>query len=208
MPPTKKGHKNTSGVSRRTANGVFYADGKYLCQKIENGKPCNREMAATSHSISSHNCHFHADGPYRRQMAQGDFVCLMAGCNHRSRTFAAILAHIRRRHDFKGSSDPLKTYYGIPLVHKRKHEEAKEDDRKENTPYVKEDGHEKNLQEVEDENDAVNESDDYEGYDLIDPILRKWDRDNHGPGNGGSGNGGSSLGGQILSSHIVTAASG
>ncbi|TGJ83855.1 hypothetical protein E0Z10_g4910 [Xylaria hypoxylon] len=129
MPPTKKGHTNKSGVSRQTADGVFYVDGRYLCRRLENGTPCNREMAGTSHSITSHNSDFHAAGSYRRQMVQGDFRCKEDDCTHQSPTFPAILAHIRRRHAFKGSSDHLKRHYGIPIYRKRKQEKAKERNR-------------------------------------------------------------------------------
>ncbi|KAI1421443.1 hypothetical protein F5Y12DRAFT_705045 [Xylaria sp. FL1777] len=210
MPPTKRGHQNTSGVTRQTADGVYYADGRYMCQKLENGRPCNRQMAGNSHSISSHNSDFHTEGSYRRQMAQGNFICNQDGCNHQSRRFPAILSHIRRRHGFKGSSDPLKAHYGIPLRPQRKNGKAKAADSKKPPVDTKKDCDENTHQESEGDNDAEEEPENYEGYggyggydnDLIDPVLRKWDRDRD-MDDDESGNGGSGLGGQILSSNVI-----
>ncbi|TRX90610.1 hypothetical protein FHL15_008583 [Xylaria flabelliformis] len=208
MPPTRKGYQNTSGVSRQTDDGIFYVNGRYLCQRVENGVRCNREFAANSHSISSHNSDFHTPGRYQQLMARGDYKCAYDRCNHRSENFQAILAHIRSSHKFKGSSDPLKLYYGIPIRTRRKKSSQK------NVPSIKEDDlegtlknpcentreepeelcDEKSEQESEDDHD---DDDDY--LDLIDPRLRKWDEDN-GSGNGGAGNSG-----QLLSSNVIAA---
>ncbi|KAI0102603.1 hypothetical protein GGR51DRAFT_574063 [Nemania sp. FL0031] len=122
MPRTKADHTNTSGVARQTADGVFYQNGRYLCQRVENGTPCNKEMAGNTHSISSHNSRFHRAGPYRELQAAGDFKCFHENCEHRSPTFHAILGHIRYAHGFRGSSDAIKLHYGIPVNTKRKRE--------------------------------------------------------------------------------------
>ncbi|KAH8161501.1 hypothetical protein CIB48_g6755 [Xylaria polymorpha] len=222
MPLTKKGYQNTSGVSRQTADGVFYANGRYLCQRIENGAPCNREIAGTSHSISSHNSDFHKPGRYQQLMARGDYKCTWDGCNHQSANFQAILGHMRTSHKFRGSSDPLKRHYGIPVSAKRKGDNdvegnrrkkhsrqntlqtIKEDDREDTCEdtrvELEENHHEKSGQESEDDG---NDDDDY--LDFIDPLLRKWDKENGGSGNDGAGGGGSSLGGQLLSSNVIAA---
>ncbi|KAI1742784.1 hypothetical protein F4680DRAFT_26668 [Xylaria scruposa] len=208
MPPTRKGYRNTSGVSRQTNDGIFYANGRYLCQRIENGVRCNREFAANSHSISSHNSDFHTPGRYQELMARGDYKCVNGDCNHQSDNFQAILAHYRSSHKFKGSSDPLKLLYGIPVRTRRKKPRQtnipsiKEDDREDirkatcedTREEVKKNCNEKSEQESEDESD---DNDEY--LDLIDPRLRKWDEDN-----GDSGNG-SGLGGQLLSSDVIAA---
>ncbi|KAI8948587.1 hypothetical protein F4801DRAFT_443651 [Xylaria longipes] len=225
MPPTKKGYQNTSGVSRQTADGVFYVNGRYLCQRLENGTCCNREIAATTHSISSHNSDFHTPGRYRQLMAKGDYKCTQDGCSHQSENFQAILAHIRSAHKFKGSSDPLKRHYGIPVGTKRKGDNdvkgnrqkkrqkalqtIKEDDgdtREDTRKKLEESRHEKGGQESEDGRDDDDGDDDDDDYlDLIDPRLRKWDKDNGGSGNGGAGSGGSGFGGQLLSSNVIAA---
>ncbi|KAI0530363.1 hypothetical protein GGR58DRAFT_508534 [Xylaria digitata] len=212
MPRTKKGHTNTSGISRQTADGVFYVDGRYLCQRLENGTPCNREMAGTSHSITSHNSHFHAEGSYRRQMARGEFNCTEDGCSHQSPTFAAILGHIRRRHAFKGSSDQLKIHYGIPICRKRKADEPKKDSRKKtrtDSQEVQEVPEESRpgVEDVDDDEETEDDRDDYEGLEFIDPLLLKWDKGSGGSGYDRFGDGGSGLGGQILSSNVIDASS-
>ncbi|KAI0190636.1 hypothetical protein EV127DRAFT_78088 [Xylaria flabelliformis] len=208
MPPTRRGYQNTSGVSRQTDDGIFYVNGRYLCQRIENGVPCNREFASNSHSISSHNSDFHTPSRYRELMARGEYKCSYDGCSHQSENFQAILAHIRSSHDFKGSSDPLKVYYGIPIKTRRKKlsqryiPSIKEDDRettlkdpRENTrEELEEHCNEKSEQESEDDHD-----DDDNSLDLLDPRLRKWDEDN-GSGNGGAGNSG-----QLLSTNVIAA---
>ncbi|KAI1747576.1 hypothetical protein F4782DRAFT_418005 [Xylaria castorea] len=216
MPPTKKGYQNASGVSSQTDEGIFYVNGRYLCQRIENDTRCNREIAATRHSISSHNSDFHTPGRYRQLMARGDYKCNHDGCNHQSENFQAILAHNRSSHKFKGSSDPLKRHYGIPVgtrnpkrIRDKKPRQktlpaVKEDDREEThedaREELKENCDKKSGQESEDDRDHDDNS-----LDLIDPRLRKWDKDNGNSGNGGAGSGGSSLGGQLLSSNVIAA---
>ncbi|KAF2972745.1 hypothetical protein GQX73_g680 [Xylaria multiplex] len=210
MPRTKKGHANTSGISRQTADGVFYVDGRYMCQRLENGTPCNREMAGTSHSITSHNSDFHAEGSYRRQMARGEFNCIEDGCSHQSPTFAAILGHIRRRHAFKGSSDQLKIHYGIPICRKRKADKPKEDSRKKTRTEGKEEEREETrvgVNNVVDGESTEDDRDEYEGLEFIDPRLLQWHKDNGGSGHDRFGDGGSGLGGQILSSNVIDASS-
>ncbi|KAJ8126235.1 hypothetical protein O1611_g7403 [Lasiodiplodia mahajangana] len=122
MPRTKTDHPNSSAVARETADGVFYENGRYLCRRLENGTPCNREMAGTAHSIGSHNSDFHKEGRYQLLQAEGDYKCIHDDCKHRSCTFNAILGHIRNVHGFRGSSDSLKLHYGIPIHNKRKRE--------------------------------------------------------------------------------------
>ncbi|KAI0471376.1 hypothetical protein F4859DRAFT_117765 [Xylaria cf. heliscus] len=228
MPPTKRGYQNMSGVLRQTADGVFYADGRYLCQRVENGIRCNRQIAATRHSISSHNSDFHTPGRYQQLMARGDYECIEDGCNHKSMNFQAILAHIRGSHNFKGSSDPLKAHYGLPVstkTTKRKRGDYVKGNRckkncnadnqhspQKTLPTIKEDDREdtreepiENLQENDGQESEDNRDGDNDYLDLIDPRLRKWDEDNGGSGNGGAGSGGSSLGGQLLSSNVIAA---
>ncbi|KAI1109944.1 hypothetical protein F5Y14DRAFT_386932 [Nemania sp. NC0429] len=230
MPPTKATRTNTSGVLRQTSDGVYYGDGKFLCKKVENGKVCNRMMEANTHTISSHNSDFHKNGSYQRCMAAGDYRCKEVGCKHRSPTFNAILGHMRKTHGLRGSSDPLKLQHGLPLSKKRKNaaeeesrkkprQEAKEDSYK-GTPSSKEDSyedkpqgteedgceqpHQDGKEEATDEEDCLDEED---SLFVIDPLLRKWDRDHEGfgDGDGAGGNGGSNLFDQILSSNIIAA---
>ncbi|KAI0506493.1 hypothetical protein F5B22DRAFT_623278 [Xylaria bambusicola] len=190
MAPTKKGHKNTSGVLRETPNGVFYLDGKYICQRRENGRPCNREMAGTNHSITSHNSKFHAEGPYKRQMAEGQYACFEDGCGAECSTFGAILAHVRRYHGFRGSSDPLKIRYGVALSDKGKGKGkvTKKDGRKRGTSDTEEDSHGEHHEEIHKESgqpagndhNAEDRHNNYEGYGLIDPALLNWDNTKDG----------------------------
>ncbi|KAI1346486.1 hypothetical protein F5Y01DRAFT_319696 [Xylaria sp. FL0043] len=184
MPPTRKWQQNMSGVVRRTADGVFYANGRYRCQKLENGVPCNREMADKSHNISSHNSDFHTDSAYRRNMTPGNYLCYVDGCNHRSPTGFAILGHLRKRHGFTGDSDPVKIYYGIPLSSKKKKK----------TNRVNQDDHNQGLSNISESNrEETLPEDDYthlggiggsggniepdinELIQSIDPLLLKWD---------------------------------
>lgn len=105
-----------------------------------------------------------------------------------------------------------------PTTRKRKHEpeennckkprqEDKDDGHKEGTPESKEESHENKPQDSEE--DEATEEDDYlddeDGLFLIDPRLRKWDRDHDDFGDGNAGNGGSGLPDQILSSNIIAA---
>ncbi|KAI1124896.1 hypothetical protein F5Y10DRAFT_19846 [Nemania abortiva] len=237
MPRTKPDHENTSGVIRQTADGVYYANGRYLCRRLINGTPCNREIAGTTHSISSHNSDFHREGQYQRLQARGDYPCSYAGCGHQSPTFNAILGHNRSVHGFRGSSDPLKEHYGIPIhnknkrkredevektVRKRQCQEAKDTIREDKHQDTKKDGSEDRRQEPKEggrQNESQNPEGDNQGnsqedleivnykynefLDCIDPVLRKWDRDNNGFGDDDAGSGGSGLGGQILSSNVL-----
>ncbi|KAI0814115.1 hypothetical protein GGR55DRAFT_496260 [Xylaria sp. FL0064] len=145
MPPTRKWHQNMSGVVRYTNDGVFYANGRYRCQKFENGVPCNREMADKSHNISSHNSDFHTDSGYRRNMAPGNYPCYVDGCNHRSTTPLAIIGHLRKRHGFRGSSDPIKIHYGIPLRRKKKTKKVNQDDHNQGQSNISENNREETL---------------------------------------------------------------
>ncbi|GAP90761.1 hypothetical protein SAMD00023353_5201020 [Rosellinia necatrix] len=219
MPPTKNGRQNLAGVSRQTADGVFYTNGRYVCRRLRDGVPCNREMADTRHSISSHNSYFHTAGRYQQLMALGHYHCTEDGCNHESPTFNAILGHLRSSHGFRGSSDPLKLHYGIPVPTKRKRKtEAKQNGRKKQRQDSGEGGGQNRLQEDEEgqENTPQDTEEDPEADDdllyFIDPHLREWDRRHGGGGGGdfgggGTGNGGSGLGGQILSSGVIAASS-
>ncbi|GAW17704.1 hypothetical protein ANO14919_071690 [Xylariales sp. No.14919] len=217
MPPTGRGYTNTSGVSRRTADGVFYVNGRYLCQRLENGTPCNREISSTRHSISSHNNHFHADSPYRRQMTRGKFPCRKDGCNHQSPTFAAILAHARRQHGLKGSANQLKILYGIPISRRRIREAVmgSGEARRESPPRTEEKGREEGPQgechqgeghqgenrpeenpqerhqEADNDGGAGGERRTAVPLDLIDPRLINWDKN----ADSGSDSDGSSLDG-------------
>ncbi|KAI0547712.1 hypothetical protein F4679DRAFT_355160 [Xylaria curta] len=210
MPPTKKGYQNTSSVSRQTDDGIFYVNGRYLRQRIENGVPCNREFAANSHSISSHNSDFHNPSRYQELMARGDYKCVYGDCNHQSENFQAILTHIRSSHEFKGSSDPLKLHYGISVRTRRKKPcqknipSIKEDDCENTHVDTGEDSREEIKKNCNEESgqESADDRDDNDYYlDLIDPRLRKWDEDNDNSGNG------SGLGGQLLSSDVITVSS-
>ncbi|KAI1277314.1 hypothetical protein F5Y07DRAFT_398570 [Xylaria sp. FL0933] len=201
MPPTRKLQQNMSGVVRCTADGVFYANGRYRCQKLENGVPCNREMADKSHNISSHNSDFHTDSAYRRMMTPGSFPCYVHGCNHRSTTFAAILGHLRKRHRFRGSSNPVKMHYGVPLrSKKRKTNRVNQNDHNRGLSNLSENNREATLREddythlggiggsggnVEPDIDALIQS--------IDPLLLNWSHTEANSGEGGFGSDGSGL---------------
>lgn len=164
-------------------------------------------------------------------MADGDYKCREDGCDHESPNFLAILTHARRAHGFRGSSRPLQDHYGIPLPspkkrknevekksHKKPRHEVKEDGHKEGTPNSKEESRENEPQDSkedgceqsrQDGKDEATEEDDNLDDDgelsLIDPRLRKYDRDRDGFGDGDAGNGGSSLLEQILSSNVIAA---
>ncbi|KAI0870400.1 hypothetical protein GGS24DRAFT_107736 [Hypoxylon argillaceum] len=208
MPRTKAGYKNESGVSSQTDDGVFYVNGRYLCQRLKNGTPCNREMAATTHNISSHNSHFHKEGPYQEQMTKRIHECYHEDCDHKSDTFLAILGHLRRSHGFRGSSEPLFPIYGYPVRNKRKRKEPVEKkDRKKQRQGVKDVISENKPQEAKEEsngnkspepevsvreetpkeliqytNDPYASSEEF--LNCIDPALLQWDKGNVGSGDG------------------------
>ncbi|KAI0425580.1 hypothetical protein F5Y09DRAFT_95713 [Xylaria sp. FL1042] len=153
MPPTAKSHQNTSGIVRQTDDGIYYANGRYLCQKIKDGKPCGSEISAKKHNVTSHNSSIHTNSAYLQKMARGEFEC-KEGCGKISPTYQAMVGHLRRKHGYRGNSAAIKAYYN-----EEADEKAKQDDKK-SPSDAGEENREETLQ---------------NGNDFIDPRLLAWD---------------------------------
>ncbi|KAI0968494.1 hypothetical protein F4678DRAFT_464559 [Xylaria arbuscula] len=186
-------------------------------------------MKADKHNISSHNSHIHTQSSYQQQMLPRNHICYFDGCNHRSRTYPAILSHLRRRHGVRGSSNAIKARYGIPLGNRRNNEETGEEVNGENAAGINPGSPEEALHEVESEtndnqagpsnqagpNDQAgpnnqagpsnHEVPSLENSGLIDPaLLLPFYLYNTNSDNGGSGQSGSGADGETPNFDIFT----
>ncbi|KAI1173819.1 hypothetical protein F4777DRAFT_556433 [Nemania sp. FL0916] len=104
-------------------------EGKYVCKRRdENGVLCGAVMKNLRRNIVSHNSDFHPEGDgdsrYQAFNRETKLDCWEGSCDHTSKNFNSVLAHVRRAHGFKGSSDALKAFYGFPTsAEHKKHKE-------------------------------------------------------------------------------------
>ncbi|KAI3325478.1 hypothetical protein HD806DRAFT_449167 [Xylariaceae sp. AK1471] len=196
MPPSKKGKENKSREVSRTANGITYEDGQYLCIQTDNdGRVCNRWMSTRRGQISTHNGRFHNLGSYYEAQNLGPFSCV--DCSKPTQDWNSLIGHHRKYHDLRGSSKPLEKKYLVQLAQLAK---------KQNNGSAKKEAGEKD--EVKDEDKDKDKEDDDDDDDDDSMFVRdphdhptdKRDDDNDNAGNGGSG-----LGEQILSSTFIDA---